>query len=77
MIVGWEDGQNGFGERTRAGLAAGAARERKGGRKPTVTEDKLGRAREHIAKGLAVREAAVRVKVGKPALNQALTVGRA
>jgi len=30
------------------------------------------RAREHIAKGLTVREAAVRVKVSKTALYQAL-----
>ncbi len=61
-------------ERTRAGLAAAAARGRKGGRKPAVTEDKLRRAREHIAKGLTVREAATRVKVGKTALYEALTV---
>ena len=59
-------------ERTRAGLAAAATRGRKGGRKPAVTEDKLRRAREHIAKGLTVREAAVRVKVSKTALYQAL-----
>lgn len=59
-------------ERTHAGLAAAAARGRKGGRKPAVTEDKLRRAREHIAKGLNVREAALRVKVGKTALYQAL-----
>ena len=59
-------------ERTRAGLAAAATRGRKGGRKPAVTEDKLRRAREHIAKGLTVREAATRVKVSKTALYQAL-----
>ena len=63
-----------IGERTRAGLAAAAARGRKGGRKPAVTEDKLRRAREHVAKGLTVREAAMRVKVGKTALYEALTV---
>jgi len=61
-------------ERTRAGLAAATARGRKGGRKPAVTEEKLRRAREHIAKGLTVREAAMRVKVGKTALYKALTV---
>ncbi len=61
-------------ERTRAGLAAAAARGRKGGRKPAITEDKLRRAREHIAKGLTVREAAMRVKVGKTALYEALAV---
>ncbi len=59
-------------ERTRAGLAAAAARGRKGGRKPAVTEDKLRRAREHIANGLTVREAAMRVKVGKTTLYEAL-----
>ncbi len=73
MIAGREDGQNGFGERTRAGLAAAAARGRKDGRKPAVTEGKLRRAREHIAEGLTVREAVVRVKV-KTVLYQALTV---
>ena len=52
--------------RIRAGLAA-AARGRTGGRKPAVTDDKLRRAREHIAEGLTVREAATRVKVGKAA----------
>jgi len=61
-------------ERTRAGLAAATARGRKGGRKPAVTEEKLRRAREHIAKGLTVREAAMRVKVGKTALYEALAV---
>ena len=59
-------------ERTRAGLAAAAARGRRGGRKPAVTDEKLWRAREHIAKGLSVREAAMRVKVGKTALYEAL-----
>jgi len=59
-------------ERTCAGLAAAAARGRKGGRKPAITDDKLRRAREHIAKGLTVREAAMRVKVGKTALYEAL-----
>lgn len=60
-----------IGERTRAGLTAAAARGRKGGRKQAVTEEKLRRAREHIAKGLNVREAAMRVKVGKTALYEA------
>jgi DNA invertase Pin-like site-specific DNA recombinase len=58
-------------ERTKAGLAA-AARGRKGGRKPVITADKLQRAREHIANGLNVREAAMRLKVGKTALYAAL-----
>lgn len=59
-------------ERTRAGLAAAAARGRTGGRKPVVTEDKLKRAQALVAKGLTVREAATRVKVGKTALYEAL-----
>jgi DNA invertase Pin-like site-specific DNA recombinase len=59
-------------ERTKAGLTAAAARGRKGGRKPVVTTEKLQRAREHIANGLTVREAAARLKVGKTALYAAL-----
>lgn len=59
-------------ERTRAGLAAAEARGRKGGRKPVITAEKLKRAREIIDKGLTVREAAVRLKVGKTALYDAL-----
>jgi transposase len=37
-----------------------------------VTAEKLQRAREHIANGLTVREAAARLKVGKTALYAAL-----
>jgi DNA invertase Pin-like site-specific DNA recombinase len=59
-------------ERTRAGLAAAAARGRKGGRQPVVTAEKLRRARDLVAKGLSVRDAAVRLKVGKTALYDAL-----
>lgn len=59
-------------ERTKAGLSAAAARGRKGGRKPVVTADKLQRARDHIANGLNVREAAARLKIGKTALYAAL-----
>jgi len=59
-------------ERTRAGLAAAAARGRTGGRKPVITADKLDRARAIISKGLTVREAAIRLKVGKTALYAAL-----
>ena len=59
-------------ERTRAGLAAAAARGRKGGRKPVVVPEKLERARGMVAKGLTVREAAVRLKIGKTALYEAL-----
>ena len=59
-------------DRTKAGLAAAAARGRKGGRKPVVTDDKLRRAREHLANGLNVREAAARIKVSKTSLYAAL-----
>ncbi len=59
-------------ECTRAGLAAAAARGRKGGRKPVVTGEKLQRARAMTAKGLTVREAAMRLKIGKTALYSAL-----
>lgn len=59
-------------ERTRAGLAAAAARGRKGGRKPVMTAEKLERARAAIGKGLTVREAATRFKVSKTALYEAL-----
>src|SRR5208283_5016018 len=51
-------------ERTRAGLSAAAARGRKGGRKPSMTDDKLRRARALLELGLTVREAATRLKVG-------------
>src|SRR5271166_3665157 len=59
-------------ERTRAGLAAAAARGRRGGRKPSMTDEKLQRARVMVAQGLTVREAATRLKVGKTALYEAL-----
>jgi DNA invertase Pin-like site-specific DNA recombinase len=55
-----------------AGLAAAATRGRKGGRKPVITAEKLKRAREIVGKGLTAREAAVRLKVGKTALYEAL-----
>lgn len=64
-------------ERTRAGLAAAAARGRSGGRKPVVTDEKLRRARDLLGKGLTVREAATRLKIGKTALYQALRVSGA
>lgn len=59
-------------ERTRAGLSAAAARGRKGERKAVVTADKLARAKTLIEKGLTVREAAARIKVGKTALYEAI-----
>lgn len=61
-----------IGERTRAGLVAAAARGRRGGRKPVVTPDRLARAAALIARGLTVREAAARLKIGKTALYAAL-----
>jgi DNA invertase Pin-like site-specific DNA recombinase len=62
-------------ERTRAGLAAAAARGRTGGRRPVVTEEKLRRAQALVAKGLSVRDAAVRLRVGKTALYEAMRDG--
>jgi DNA invertase Pin-like site-specific DNA recombinase len=59
-------------ERTRAGLKAAAARGRRGGRKPVLTVDKLRSARGLITKGLTVREAAARLKIGKTTLYEAL-----
>ncbi|MFD1797957.1 recombinase family protein [Paracoccus aurantiacus] len=59
-------------ERTNAGLVAAAARGRKGGRPPVVTPERIARARQLIASGLTVREAAARVKIGKTALYEAL-----
>jgi len=61
-------------ERTRAGLAAASARGRKGGRKPVVVPDKLQRAKDMIARGLTVREAAIRLRIGKTALYEALSL---
>ena len=59
-------------ERTRAGLAAAAARGRKGGRKPVATPERIDRARAMIARGLTVREAAARLRIGKTAFYAAL-----
>ncbi len=59
-------------ERTRAGLVAAEARGREGGRRPSVTPDKLARAQAHIAAGLTVRQAGMRVKIGKTALYKAI-----
>ncbi len=60
-------------ERTNAGLTAAAARGRKGGRPIAATTEKIARARQLVASGLTVREAAARVKVGKSALYAALS----
>ena len=59
-------------ERTRAGLKAAQARGRRGGRKPVVTEEKLLRARQLMAKGFTAREAAARIRVGKTTHYNAL-----
>ncbi|MBK1658359.1 recombinase family protein [Paracraurococcus ruber] len=59
-------------ERTRAGLAAVATRGRTGGRKPVITGETLRRARALVAKGLSVRDAAARLKIGRAALYEAL-----
>lgn len=59
-------------ERTNAGLAAAAARGRKGGRPVAATPEKVRRAKALIAGGLNVREAAARMKIGKSALYAAL-----
>ena len=61
-----------FRERTRAGLSAAAARGRRGGRKAVITAERLARAKMLIKKGLTVREAAARIKVGKTALYEAI-----
>ena len=58
-------------ERTRAGLKAAEDRGRRGGRQPVVSADKLAKARQLMASGLNVREAAARVKIGKTALYDA------
>ena len=59
-------------ERTKAGLEAAAARGRKGGRKPVITDEKMQRARHHITNGLNVTEAARRLKIGRSTLYSAL-----
>lgn len=61
-------------ERTRAGLQAAEERGRRGGRQAVVTPEKFAKARQHLAAGLNVREAAARVKIGKTALYEALKV---
>ena len=64
-------------ERTRAGLQAAEERGRRGGRRVVVTPEKLAKARQHLAAGLNVREAAARVKIGKTALYEALKAEKA
>lgn len=63
-------------ERTRAGLNAASERGRRGGRQAVVTAEKLAKARQYLASGLNVREAAARLKIGKTALYQAIKNGK-
>ena len=55
-----------------AAAARGRKGGRKGGRKPVMNDEKLQRAREYLATGLNMREAAARLKIGKTALYAAL-----
>ena len=61
-------------EWTRAGLAAAATRGREGERTPVVGSEKLERAHTIVAKGLTVREAATRLKIGKTAIYEAFRI---
>lgn len=45
---------------------------RRGGRQAVITPDSLDKARQHLAAGLNVQEAAACVKIGKTALHEAL-----
>ena len=64
-------------ERTNAGLAAAAARGRKGGRPRSVTPEKLARAKElMVDRKLTIPEIARRLKVSKSALYDALAEDR-
>lgn len=55
-------------ERTNAGLAAARTRGRKGGRPQVLTQSRMSRARDLIASGLTVREAAARIRISKSVL---------
>ncbi|WP_267884363.1 recombinase family protein [Xanthomonas citri] len=60
-------------ERTKASLAAAKARGRSGGRRATVTPEKLAKARRLMdKKGLTVKEAAAALNVGRSTLYRAL-----
>lgn len=45
-------------ERTKAGLAAAAANNRKGGRRPTFTDEDIAKAREYRSRGMSAQEVA-------------------
>ena len=60
-------------ERTKASLAVAKARGRSGGRRATVTPEKLAKARRLMdKKGLTVKEAAAALDVGRSTLYRAL-----
>lgn len=60
-------------ERTKASLAVAKARGRNGGRRATVTPEKLAKARRLMdKKGLTVKEAAAALDVGRSTLYRAL-----
>lgn len=61
-------------ERTRAGLDAARVRGARLGRRPSVTPSKLAKARQFMAAGLSVREAAAAAGVSKSALYAALRI---
>lgn len=63
-------------ERTRAGIAAAAASGRQAGRREVLTPEKLEKAKDLIAKGYTVREAATKVKVSKSSLYATLSEER-
>lgn len=60
-------------ERTMAALKQARAEGRIGGRRPAITPEKLEKARQLIAGGASVRDAAKTLKVGKTVLYTALS----
>ncbi|EEQ2490325.1 recombinase family protein [Escherichia coli] len=60
-------------ERTMAALKQARAEGRIGGRRPAITPEKLDKARQLIAGGASVRDAAKTLKVGKTVLYTALS----
>lgn len=59
-------------EQTKIGLMAAAAEGRQPGRRTVITPEKLAEARQMVASGASVREAATAIDVGKTALYNAL-----
>lgn len=62
-------------EQTKMGLIAAAAEGRQPGRRTVITTEKLAEARQMVADGMSVREAATAINVGKTALYNALSAG--